>query len=242
MRRILALQDDVSAEQPPPQPAPASRAAHELTRWERAYHAFETPEEEVCKFLRRLQSFGVDNWDKRWRIVEVCSGRGNGLRAWHVLGFHRILGVDLSGALVSRYSGPGQCVVGDARALPLPSGSRDVAVVQGGLHHLFSIEDVDLALHEMRRVVVPGGRIIIVEPWRTPFLRFVHAVSNRRVVRRLSRKLDALATMTEEELETYERWLRAPYALLKLVRQHLVLEVERRRWGKLMVLGRPRAS
>jgi ubiquinone/menaquinone biosynthesis C-methylase UbiE len=164
------------------------------------------------------------------------------LRAWRVLGFDQILGVDLSPALVSRYSGPGQCVVGDARALPLASGSREVAVVQGGLHHLLSIEDVGLALDEMRRVVVPGGRIIIVEPWRTPFLRFVHAVSNRRIIRRVSKKLDALATMTEEELETYERWLRAPDALLRLMRQHLVLEVERRRWGKLKVVARPRES
>jgi ubiquinone/menaquinone biosynthesis C-methylase UbiE len=32
-------------------------------------------------------------------------------------------------------------VVGDARALPLPDASRDVAVVQGGLHHLFTAEE-----------------------------------------------------------------------------------------------------
>jgi ubiquinone/menaquinone biosynthesis C-methylase UbiE len=212
----------------------------ELTRWERAYQEFETPDQEFRKFTRRLQSIGANNWDRRLRILEVCSGRGVGLRAWHAMGFHSVVGVDFSHALVSAYRGPGQCVLGDARALPFPSSSRDIVTVQGGLHHLFTKEDVALALGEMSRVATPDGLILIIEPWLTPFLRAVHFVSERRLVRQFSRTFDAFATMREEERETYERWLSEPGEYLALIRRYVAPQLVRRRWGKLIVLGAPR--
>jgi ubiquinone/menaquinone biosynthesis C-methylase UbiE len=208
-----------------------------LSRWERAYQAFETPEEEIRKCTDRLRLVGADHWNRSARIVEICCGRGNGLRAWHALGFPHTLGVDLSPGLVASCTGPGSAVVGDARALPLPDASRDVAVVQGGLHHLFTAEDVDRSLAEMARVVVPSGQIIIVEPWPSPFRSMVHFVSRRRIVRRLSVKVDALATMIEEEKETYERWLSAPRTHLGLITRHVAPAILRRRWGKLIVAG-----
>src|SRR5687768_5181112 len=82
------------------------------TRWERAYQAFETPEEELRKFVRRFRSIRADRWDRRSLILEVCSGRGTGLRAWHSLGFSRIIGVDYSAALVLGQEGPGARVIG----------------------------------------------------------------------------------------------------------------------------------
>jgi ubiquinone/menaquinone biosynthesis C-methylase UbiE len=210
-----------------------------LTRWERAYQAFESPEQELKKFVGRLRSVGADTWDRGCRVLEVCSGRGTGLRAWQALGFTRVVGVDLSPALVATWPDPGPVVVGDARALPFASGSCDVAVVQGGLHHLFTEHDVESALAEMTRVVVPGGRVVIVEPWQTPFLTFVHGVCNQPMARRFSPKLDALATMIDEERETYERWLQAPEAHLRLMRQYINPQILRRRWGKLVLVGAP---
>jgi ubiquinone/menaquinone biosynthesis C-methylase UbiE len=210
-----------------------------LTRWERAYQAFETPEEEIRKFTGRLRLVGVHQWNRSARVVEICCGRGNGLRAWHALGFPHTLGVDLSPGLLSSYTGLGSAVVGDARALPLPDASCDVAAVQGGLHHLFTAEDVERTLAEMARVVVPGGQIIIVEPWPTPFLSMVHFVSRRGIARRLSVKVDALATMIEEEKETYERWLSEPRTHLRLITRHVAPTILRRRWGKLIVAGSP---
>ena len=213
-----------------------------LTRWERAYRDFETPEQEFRKFVSRLRSVGADRWDRRMRVLEVWSGRGNGLRAWHALGFVNVVGVDLSQAQVAAHRGPGVSVVGDARHLPFPSGSFNVAVVQGGLHHLPAHEDVALALAEMRRVVAPDGRIIVIEPWLTPFLRAVHLLTNSRLVRRFSRTFDALATMIEEERETYEQWLNDPDRYLATIRQHIAAQVVRRQWGKLIVVGTPGKS
>lgn len=209
------------------------------TTWEQAYQAFETPEQELRKFIQRLKSVGADGWDRHAQVVEICSGRGSGLRAWHALGFRHVMGVDYSYALVAAHQGPGRCVLGDARALPLASASRDVAVVQGGLHHLLSIDDVGRALGEMRRVVRPGGHILIVEPWPTPFLSFVHAVSEMPIAQRMSAKIAAFHTMVENERDTYERWLSTPDQCLDLIRANVIPRIERRRWGKLIVEGSP---
>jgi ubiquinone/menaquinone biosynthesis C-methylase UbiE len=212
-------------------------SAPAATRWERAYQAFETPDEELAKFLGRLRELGADRWDRQSRVLEVCSGRGAGLRAWSAIGFRDVIGVDYSHALVAGHRGPGRCVLGDVRAIPLDSGSRDIVAVQGGLHHLFSFVDVDRALGEMCRILTPGGRIIIIEPWLTPFLSVVHAVSERPLARRFWQKLEAFNTMREEERETYERWLNAPDEILAIIRRHVVPQLLRRRWGKLIVSG-----
>lgn len=211
-----------------------------LTRWERAYHVFETPEQELLKFGKRLRSIGAHRWDRRARVLEVCSGRGTGLRAWQDLGFTSVVGVDYSPALVfGNAHSANRVIVGDARNLPLATASVDIGVVQGGLHHLFTTEDVDRTLAEMRRVVTAGGRIVIIEPWLTPFLRLVHFVCERSIVRRLFPRIDALATMIEEERETYERWLHAPQEHLTVFRRHIVPQLIQRRWGKLVIVGSP---
>jgi ubiquinone/menaquinone biosynthesis C-methylase UbiE len=213
------------------------------TRWERAYQVFETPEQELHKFAKRLRSIGAHRWDRRARILEVCSGRGTGLRAWQDLGFTSVVGVDYSAALVfGNAHSANRVVVGDARHLPLATASVDVGVVQGGLHHLFTTDDVDKTLAEMCRVLTPSGRIIIIEPWLTPFLRLVHFVCQRSIVRRLFPRIDALATMIEEERETYERWLHAPQEHLTVFRRHIVPQFIQRRWGKLIIVGSPAGS
>lgn len=50
-------------------------------------------------------------------------------------------------------------LVGDARALPVPDGSYDVALVLGPLYHLLTTEDRLAALQEARRVVKRSGMV-----------------------------------------------------------------------------------
>ena len=214
----------------------------ETTRWEEAYQRFETPAEEVRKFTRRLRRLRVDQWPRESKVIEVCSGRGNGMRAWQQLGFGRVIGVDLSLALVDRSACRPHTIVGDARHLPVLTASHDVAVVQGGLHHLPSMDDVRDALAEMHRVLKPDGRAILIEPWLTPFLRGVHLVAERRLMRRISNRLDAFAAMTDEERPTYEAWLARPHAILEMVTARFETIVLRQRLGKLVFMGRPRPT
>lgn len=208
--------------------------------WEEAYQRFQTPAEERQKFIRRLRRLGAHRWDRGSRVIEVCSGRGNGVAAWRHLGFTRVIGVDLSMALVERSACRLHAIVADARCLPVRTASQDVAVVQGGLHHLASMDDVRDTLAEMHRVLRPDGQVIVIEPWLTPFLRGVHLVTERLLVRRMSKRLDAFAAMRDEERQTYEAWLGRPQEILDAVAVWFDTIVLHRRFGKLRFLGRPR--
>jgi ubiquinone/menaquinone biosynthesis C-methylase UbiE len=209
--------------------------------WEAAYLRFESPDQEIQKFTKRLTRLGASQWPRDAEIVELFCGRGNGLIALERLGFARLEGVDLSPRLVAQYRGPAKCVVGDCRRLPFADRSKDVLIVQGGLHHLSTLpDDLDQTFSEMRRVLRSDGRAVLVEPWLTPFLKFAHALSENPLARRVSNRIDALAVMIQFERRTYEQWLGQPELIRKIARSHFVPVHESLAWGKWNFIGTPR--
>jgi len=231
----------------PPTEMPESKTSPETQSlltpdpWETAFLRFETPEEEIQKFIGRLNRLGAPEWPRESEIVELFCGRGNGLIALQRLGFTRIEGVDLSPRLIAQFKGSAKCTVADCRKLPFADRSKDVLIVQGGLHHLPTLpDDLDQTFSEMQRVLRKNGRVIFVEPWRTPFLTFVHFVSEIPFVRRNSVKMDAFATMTEYEIRTYTHWLSQPELIKKVARAHFVPVHESFAWGKWNFVGTPR--
>jgi len=223
--------------------ASAGQRPSPLLEWESAYERFETPRQEIEKFTGRLRRMGSAQWPRNAEIVELFCGRGNGLHALNGLGFTRLEGVDLSPRLVARYSGSAKCYVGDCRNLPFADASKDVLIVQGGLHHLPELPaDLDLTLAEVRRVLRPDGLFLAIEPWLTTFLSVVHAVTENRLARRVSNKLDALAIMIEHERETYEQWLHQPDLVLSVFARYFHAVRCEFHFGKLMFLGRPKTS
>jgi SAM-dependent methyltransferase len=207
--------------------------------WEAAYLRFETPEQEIRKFVGRLKQLGAHRWPRDSRIVELFCGRGSGLHALSRLGFTHVEGVDLSQRLLAEYRGPGEVFVCDCRHLTFEDGSRDILVVQGGLHHLPKLpEDVAQTLREAHRVLRTDGVLVAVEPWLTGFLRFTHAVARNPYARRIWPKLDALQTMIEHETETYQQWLLQPQVILDCLGSYFHIEQCWFRWGKLMFVGR----
>jgi ubiquinone/menaquinone biosynthesis C-methylase UbiE len=222
---------------------PNLAASNALTTdpWEAAYLRFETRRQEIQKFIARLQKLGANEWPHDAEIVELFCGRGNGLNALQQLGFTRLEGVDLSPRLIAQYQGPAKCAVADCRQLPFPHRSKDILIVQGGLHHLPALpEDLEQTFAEMQRVLRKEGRVLFVEPWLTPFLKFVHAVSENPLARRFSNKMDALATMIQFEKPTYEQWLAQPDSIVKLARTHFLPLHESFAWGKWNFVGKPR--
>lgn len=212
----------------------------DIEAWESAYLRFETPEQEIAKFQKRLRHLGIDGVNRDSQFVELFCGRGNGLHALSRLGFSHVEGIDLSPRLVACYSGPAKCIVGDCRQLPFPDQSRDVLIVQGGLHHLPTLpESLDRTFQEVRRVLRKDGRFVAVEPWLTPFLKVVHSVCDIPLLRRISNKVDALAAMIEHERQTYEQWLTQPALVVKLVHSNFSPVHEEFAWGKWQFVGKP---
>ena len=73
---------------------------------EEAYLRFETPEQEIRKFIRRLRFMEATEWPRNAKIVELFCGRGGGVRALHSLGFTEVEGIDLSPPLAGQDAGP----------------------------------------------------------------------------------------------------------------------------------------
>lgn len=211
--------------------------------WEAAYLRFETSEQEIRKFMLRLVKLGQANWRRDAQIVELFCGRGQGLHALARLGFCNLEGVDLSARLLEEYRGPARCHQHDCRALPFDDCSRDILIVQGGLHHLQTFpDDLDQTLKEIARVLRPEGLFVAVEPWRTPFLRLVHVLCKVRPARRLWTKLDLLAVMIELERPTYQQWLSEPDEILALIERTFEVQSLWSGWGKLMLTASLRSK
>jgi len=211
-----------------------------LDPWEEAYLRFETPEQEIQKFLGRLRKLGAADWPRDSRILEIFSGRGNALRALERLGFAKLQCADLSPRLLAEYRGAANRVACDCRRLPFADHCQDIVIVQGGLHHLPELPgDLEETLAEVQRVLAKAGRIVIVEPWRTGFLNLAHFISENALMRRAWGKLDALAVMTHYERTTYEQWLSQPKAIQEVARAHFKPIREFVAWGKWNFVGAP---
>ncbi|QRY49335.1 class I SAM-dependent methyltransferase [Mycolicibacterium septicum] len=98
-------------------------------------------------------------------VVDVGCGPGTAARVAARRGA-RVTGVDPSSTmlriarLVTPKRAPITWSVGTAEALPVPDGSATVVWALATVHHW---QDVDRAVAEARRVLVPGGRLIAIE-------------------------------------------------------------------------------
>lgn len=206
--------------------------------WENAYLRFETPEQEVNKFISRFNEMGQKNWSRDLEILDIFSGRCNGIRALEALGFKNIEGVDISPNLLSKYSGRAKLYVADCRNMPLESNSRDLVVVQGGVHHLPALPgDLEQTFREVVRILRPGGKFMMVEPWQTPYLKTVHFLSRQKIIRLLSQKFDAFETMTHYESDTYFNWLKSKKDIRGLLDKYFDAEILKVSWGKIRFIG-----
>jgi len=74
-------------------------------------------------------------------------------------------------------------VLGAAEAIPLPDAQFDLAIMLKSLHHV-PLDHLDEALREVRRVLVPGGRLYVSEPvYAGDFNEIVRLFHDEGVVR-----------------------------------------------------------
>ena len=140
-------------------------------------------------------------------VLEV--GCGTGLILERIAGFARTArGVDLSAGMLARARARGLAVVqASATALPIASASVDVACSFKVLAH---VQDIELALREMTRVVRPGGWVLA---------EFYNARSLRRLVK-------ALKPPTPVSERTHDEHVYTRYDDAAAIRRYLPPELE----------------
>ena len=151
-------------------------AAREFAAWSKSYdrsvlqRLLFTPSHEAL--IGRLRGqFG----DRPWTLLDVGCGTGVfAARVRAVFPKVKVWGVDLVAAMIRagrgrwRSHGTGFAPVqGDSERLPFPDGAFDVVTCANSFHHY---PRQDRAVGEMRRVLKPGGRLLLIDghrdgPW-----------------------------------------------------------------------------
>jgi demethylmenaquinone methyltransferase/2-methoxy-6-polyprenyl-1,4-benzoquinol methylase len=154
----------------------------------------------VYDLMNRLMTAGLD---LRWRrlaaeavvrsgdrVLDAACGTGDFAVADLKAGAGRVTGVDFSERMLvrARRKEPRvDWVSGDLLALPFPDASFDAATVGFGVRN---VADLELSLRELRRVLVPGGRLAILEITRPRgILRPFYSLWFDRIVPLLGRLL-----------------------------------------------------
>jgi len=112
-------------------------------------------------------------------IVEVGCGHGQLLERLRAAAGQRgptVVGIDPSRAAGALPAKGLAGVRGDGERLPFRDAALRGVVYDGALHHLI---DYRAALREAHRVLVPGGRLVLLEPVTSRFTGFVTLLRDR---------------------------------------------------------------
>lgn len=148
-------------------------------------------------------------------VLDVCCGTGDMIRtiACSDPSPARIFGLDFAAQMLARgdYTGittPIQLVRGDALNLPFADESLDVVTCAFGVRNF---QDLSRGLREMRRVLRPGGRVVILE-FALPenaLLRFGYRLYTGAILPRLgallSRDKSGAYRYLPRSIQTFER-------------------------------------
>jgi demethylmenaquinone methyltransferase/2-methoxy-6-polyprenyl-1,4-benzoquinol methylase len=125
--------------------------------------------------LEKILGLGTGSWYRRQALLRaglkpgmqvVDVGMGTGLVSREILKItgepKRLIGVDPSPGMMgqARFEEPLDCRIGRAEDIPVASASADFLVMGYALRH---IADFAAAAAEFRRVLKPGGRLLVLE-------------------------------------------------------------------------------
>ena len=125
--------------------------------------------------IERAMAFGTGSWYRRralaragltsgMRVLDVGTGTGLTAReAAHLTGGSgKVIGIDPSAGMLARARVPPgvELHLGSAEAIPSPPGAVEFLSMGYALRH---VADLSVAFREFLRVLVPGGRICLLE-------------------------------------------------------------------------------
>ena len=182
-----------------------------------------------------MLDLGSGPWYRRWalrraglrpgmRLLDVATGTGLVARgAVRTLGEPgRVVGVDPSRGMLreARKALAGPLVQGRAEALPFRDGQFDMLSMGFALRH---VPDLDAAFREYRRVLKPGGRVVLLEVSRprstiSRWLIRVHLQHILPLMARISTRSEPAQVLMKYYWDTIDRCV-PPETILEVLRR-----------------------
>jgi SAM-dependent methyltransferase len=111
-------------------------------------------------FGRLLKEFGPARSEP---VLDIGTGTGANLRMLQVQGHNNVVGLDMSDAAIGYCASKGLGTVkkGDICDLPFPNSAFSFVFATDVIEH---VDEDEKALREIRRVLTPGGKVLISVP------------------------------------------------------------------------------
>ncbi|PYN35806.1 MAG: hypothetical protein DME01_10520 [Candidatus Rokuibacteriota bacterium] len=183
--------------------------------------------------MYRRQALQRAGLKRGMRLLDVATGTGLVARgAAEVLGDpRRVVGVDPSSGMLreARMALTGPLVRGRAEILPFRSDSFDMLSMGFALRH---VEDLEIAFDEYRRVLKPGGRLLLLEVSRpsSRILRWLIRTHFQRILpllTRISTGSEWAELLMKYYWDTIDRCV-PPETILDVLRRNGFVDVKRR--------------
>ena len=194
--------------------------------------------------IGRMLDLGSGPWYRRqalqraglrrgMRLLDVATGTGLVARgAAEILGDPRgVVGVDPSGGMLreARTALMGPLVRGRGEALPFRDDTFDMLSMGFALRH---VPDLEIAFCEYRRVLKPGGRVLLLEVSRPPsrvsrWLIQTHFQHVLPLLTRLSTRSEPAQLLMKYYWDTIDRCV-SPETILDVLRRNGFVDVDRR--------------
>ncbi|MGO1400853.1 MAG: demethylmenaquinone methyltransferase [Flaviflexus sp.] len=132
------------------------------------------------------------------KILDIAAGTGTSTEVYKNAGAETVaLDFSIGMVTVGKQRQPDMdFIAGDATALPFADGTFDAVTISYGLRN---VNDPDLALREMLRIVRPGGTLVVNE-FSTPTWKPFRALYNFY----LGTALPTLSTLVSSDSEAYD--------------------------------------
>jgi ubiquinone/menaquinone biosynthesis C-methylase UbiE len=190
-------------------------------KWESAYQQrrAELLRSNEKAYFIRLKRLGIMELPKDFKILDLGCGDGFIMGLLQKTGYKNVIGFDLAEKLVKKNPFRKRVFVANCLKLPTSPKSFNVVLINGVLHHLKDVEQMEICLKEIKRVLVPGGYFMFCEPLNTLLRR----ISLRLLFSPLAQCFEYSRykkAMLEEEIEEYTYWLQHHQEFFSMLREN----------------------
>ena len=143
----------------------------ESEKWKATYKNEHLVARRASSHGRKLKRLGLFDLPRDARLLDLACGTGEALHILHDAGFTNLAGVDVTADPDLAKEPWVDLKAGEGKSIPHPDATFDVVVCMHSLHHLGGHEGIRASLHEMMRVLKPGGRLALIDHYDSPQLR-----------------------------------------------------------------------